>query len=98
MAAWISSSVAPTILSVDGRRRLNRIGTGVEIDRCQERVNKRAEAPSAWPLDVAALHPLDVNVRARPRGLLYFGLTASRKPSVAAARASEVTVWTDSDG
>ena len=37
--------------SVDGSRRLNRMGTGVEVDRRQDGVDKRAEAPSAWPLE-----------------------------------------------
>src|SRR5258705_1166888 len=64
--------------SVDGSRRVNGIGTGVEIDGCQDGVYKCAEASSAWPRDVAALHPLGINVRARPCGVvvrLYFDLT-----------------------
>jgi hypothetical protein len=64
--------------SVDGSRRVNGIGTGVEVDGSQDGVYECTEASSAWPLDVAALHPLGMNVWARPCGVvfrLYFDLT-----------------------
>jgi hypothetical protein len=47
--------------SIDRSRCLNRIGTGVEVDRSQEGVDEGAEASPAWPVEVAALNHLYMN-------------------------------------
>jgi hypothetical protein len=87
--------------SIKGSRRLNCIGTGVKVDSGQHGVDKGPEASPAWPLAVATLHDLDPDVRTKPRGRI-FGLPSSPpslwQASSAPARASDVTVRTESEG
>ena len=52
--------------SIYGSRGLNCIRFGVEINRGQYRVDKRAEASPAWPFEVPALDHLDLNSGAAP--------------------------------
>ena len=59
--------------SIDSRRSLYRIDTGIEIDRRQESVNERAEAPTAWPFFAAStLHHIHDNVRPVTRSACCF--------------------------
>src|SRR5438876_1060962 len=71
--------------SVDSRCRLNHIGTGVEVDGRQDRVDKGTIASSAWPLEIALLHHLYMNVWASRRGMVS---RLPFKPSLARGRLS----------
>src|ERR1700686_2156871 len=57
--------------SVNGSRRLNRIGIGIKVDRRQHGVDKGAESSPAWPLEVPTLHDFDPHIRTKQRGRIF---------------------------
>jgi hypothetical protein len=57
--------------SVNGSRRLNRIGIGIKVDRRQQGVDKGAESSPAWPLEVPTLHDFDLDIRTKQRARIF---------------------------